>query len=71
MVKVASISLNEATKTAKVDLEADTKAEMSSITTNDIVGFPKGYTMEFMSSCFTSSSELGFLKSDGTWNWGE
>ena len=71
MVQVAGIKLNEQAKTAKVDLEADTKAEMENITTADIKGFPAGYTMEFMSSCFTASADLGFLQSDGTWNWGE
>lgn len=71
MVKVVSISLDTTNKKAKVGLESDTKAEIANITTDDIIGFPKGYTMDFMSSVFTSGGELAFLKSDGTWNWGD
>lgn len=71
MVKVTKISLNEQTKKATVDLFSDTKTEMTGISTNDIIGFPTDYEMDFGSSVFTSSGELGFLKSDGTWNWGE
>jgi len=71
MVRVASISTNDADMTAKVSLEADSKSEMTNITTDDIIGFPKGYTIDFMSDVFTSSGEMAFMKSDGTWNWGE
>lgn len=73
MVRVASIEyLDEATKKAKVSLEADTKSEMTGITTDDIIGYPTGYEMDFMSSVFTTSGEMAFLKSDGTtWNWGD
>lgn len=70
MVRVASISTNDADMTAKVSLEADSKSEMTNITTDDIIGFPKGYTIDFMSDVFTSSGEMAFMKSDGTWNWG-
>lgn len=70
MVKVTKISLNDQTKTALVDLFADTKAEMTGLNTDDIIGFPHGYTIEFGSSVFTSGSELAFMKSDGNWNWG-
>ncbi len=71
MVRVASITTNDADMTAKVSLEADTKAEMNNITTDDIIGFPKGYKIDFMSDVFTSSGEMAFMKSDGTWNWGD
>lgn len=71
MVRCTSYILNDADMTAKVELEADDKAEMSGITTDDIIGYPDGYTMDFMSSVFTTSGEMAFLKSDGTWNWGD
>lgn len=71
MVRCTGYTLNDADKTAKVTLEADSKSELAGLSTDDIIGYPDGYTMDFMSSCFTSSAELGFLKSDGTWNWGE
>ena len=70
MVRVASISLNESAKTAKVSLEADTKDEMTGLSTDDIVGFPKGYTIDFMSDVFTTGKEMAFMGSDGQWNWG-
>lgn len=71
MVKCTGYILNDADMTAKVELEADDRAEMSGITTDDIIGYPDGYTMDFMSSVFTTSGEMAFLKSDGTWNWGD
>ena len=71
MVKVSKIVVDEQTKEAKVSLEADTRAEMTGLSTDDIVGFPKGYTIAFMSDVFTSSAEMAFMKSDGTWNWGD
>ncbi len=70
MVRVTSMTLNDSDKSAKVFLEADTKSEMSSISTDDIEGFPSGYTIDFFSKVLTSSGELGIMKSDGTWNWG-
>lgn len=71
MVKVADISLDTTNKKAKVDLESDTRTEISGLSTDDIVGFPKGYTIDFMSTVFTSAGELAFMQSDGTWNWGD
>ena len=71
MVRVASITTNDADMTAKVSLEADSRSEMTNISTDDIIGFPKGYTIDFMSDVFTSSGEMAFMKSDGTWNWGD
>ena len=70
-VKVTKISLNPDTKKATVDLFSDTKGEMSEVTTDDIIGFPKGYEIDFGSSVFTAASDLGFMQSDGSWNWGE
>lgn len=70
MVRCTGYTLNDSDMTAKVQLEADSKSELTNISTDDIVGYPDGYKMDFMSSCFTSDSELGFLKSNGTWNWG-
>lgn len=70
MVRCIDYTVNDSDMTAKVQLEADSKSELANISTDDIVGYPTGYTMDFMSSCFTSDAELGFLKSDGTWNWG-
>lgn len=69
-VKVTKISLDEQTKKATVDLFSDTKAEMETASPNTIIGFPKGYTIDMGSSVFTSSGELAFMQSDGTWNWG-
>ena len=71
MVKVTKISTNDTAKTALVELFADAKANMSGLNPDDIVGFPKGYTIDFGSSVFTSAGELAFMKSDGSWNWGE
>ena len=67
MVKVDKIIYrNDETKTAKVELFADTKAEVGS---SKVVGLPAGYTIDFESSCMTADGELAFMKSDGTWNW--
>lgn len=71
-VKVTKlISVDEQTKKATVDLFSDTKAEMETTTPDDIIGFPKGYTIDFGSSVFTAASQLGYMQSDGTWNWGD
>lgn len=72
MVRCVGYVLNDSDMTAKVELEADTKSEMTGLSTDDIVGYPDGYTMDFMSSVFTTGGEMAFLKSDGvTWNWGD
>lgn len=72
MVRCAGYVLNDSDMTARVELEADTKADMTGLSVDDIVGYPTGYKMDFMSSVFTTSGEMAFLKSDGeTWNWGE
>lgn len=69
MIKIQEIKLNPQTMRAEVALFADTKVEVSSATTNDIVGFPKGYDIDFGSSVLTASGELAFRKSDDSWNW--
>ena len=70
MVRVkAVIASNPTTKKADVSLFADTKAEMSTVTVDNIGDFPPGYSLEFGSSVMTASGELAFLKSDGKWNW--
>ena len=58
---------NHITKTALVNLSADTKEEITANMT--VVGLMDGYTLEAGSSVFTASKELGMLKSDGTWVW--
>lgn len=69
MIKVKSVNLNPQTMTANVSLFADTKAEVETTPVDDIVGFPKNYTIEFGSSVMTSEGEMAFMKSTGTWNW--
>lgn len=72
MVRCSGYTLNDSDMTAKVELEADTKSEITDgMSTDNIIGYPKDYAMDFMSSAFTTSGEMAFLKSDGTWNWGE
>lgn len=71
-VKVTKINnVDELNKKVTADLFSDTKAEMNTIQVEDIIGFPKGYELDFGSSVFTSSGQLAFTKSDGSWNWGE
>lgn len=48
-------------------LFSDTKAEIQD--GMEVIGLPKGYTMDFGSSVMTADAELAFMKSDGTWNW--
>ena len=45
---------------------ADTKEEV--VPGAEFVGMPSG-TMQHGSRVVTSDGEIGFLKSDGTWNW--
>ena len=67
MIKVISITIDQSTKQAKVDLFSDTKSEVVPGAT--IVGLPADVTIAQSSSVFTASGDLGFMKSDGTWNW--
>ena len=71
MVRASSISTDDAHKTAKVFLEADTKAQVESATPETIEGFPEGYAIDFFSKAMTTSGDFGIYQSDGTWNWGE
>lgn len=55
--------------TAKVSLFAD---DQSDITDGmEIIGLPEYYwgKLEPGSTALTAAGEVGFLKSDGTWNW--
>ena len=67
MVTIMDLKLNNVEKTATVSLFSDTKSEV----TNDmnVKGLPEGYTIAQGSSVMTSSAEIAFMKSDGTWNW--
>ena len=56
-------------KTVYTSLFADTKSEVSSMVLDDVIGFPKGCTLEAGSTVLTASGELAFLKSDNTWQW--
>lgn len=70
-VKVRTIiNVDEINKKVTADLFSDTKAEMGTVTTNDIIGFPKGYELDFGSSITTAALDIGMMQSDGTWNWG-
>ena len=71
MVQVKSITLNPGTMEADVFLFADTKAEVATTALKDIKGFPEGYKIEFGSKVMTTSGELAFMRSNGTWNWGD
>ena len=67
MIKVTSIKLDPNTKTADVSLFSDTKSEV--LPDAKISGLPDGYSISAGSSVLTSSGELAFMKSDGSWNW--
>lgn len=69
MIKVTKLSLNEMKQLAEVSLFSDTKDEVSTTPVQDIIGFPNGYTIAQGSTVMTADAEVGFMKSDGTWNW--
>ena len=70
-VKVNKIvNVDEINKKVTADLFSDTKAEMSTVTTDEIIGFPKGYELDFGSSVTSAALDIGMMQSDGTWNWG-
>lgn len=56
-------------KTVCTSLFADTKSEVSSMVLDDIIGFPKGHTLEAGSTVMTADADIAFLQSDGTWKW--
>ena len=67
MVIANDLSLDYAKQTATVSLFADQKSD---ITDSMVVeGIPEGFTIAFGSSCMTADGELGFMKSNGQWNW--
>lgn len=68
MIRVEKMTLDPITGTALADLLADSRSEVTSGAT--IEGLPEGYTLAMGSSVFTTDSEIAFMKSDGTWNWG-
>ncbi len=68
MVKVIKvISVDREAKEAQVDLFADTRTEITD--EMEIQGMLMGFSPGFGSSVLTANGEIGFLKSDGTWNW--
>jgi len=72
MVKVTDTSKtvkNIKTMKAVVSLFADSKSDVENATEADILEFPKDYTIDWGSSAMTADGEVGFLKSNGTWNW--
>ena len=69
MIKVSSVTLNPDTMEAEVSLFADTKAEVDTAATTDIIGFPINYTIAFGSSVMTADGDMAFMKSTGLWNW--
>ena len=70
MMKVKQIQNTDAdNRTVLVSIFADTKDEVATTPTDDIVGFPKGMGIEFGSSVVTADADIAFMKSDGNWNW--
>lgn len=70
MVKLTELrSTNTATKKCEVALFADTKSDVEG--TTFVPGMLSGCTMDFGSTAVTADGDIGFLKSDGTWNWVE
>ena len=46
---------------------ADTKSEVTPDA--KFIGLPEGASIEFGSRITTADGDLGYMKSDGTWNW--
>lgn len=51
----------------KIEAIADTKAEV--LADNNYVGLPQGVAIDFGSKVVTAKLEIGFMKSNGTWEW--
>ena len=66
MVKVESIEFGLGHEINCV-LFADSKSDVTD--DMEIVGMPDGAVPAFGSSVITADGDVGFLKSDGTWNW--
>lgn len=65
MIAVTDIDING--DKARVSLFADAKTDVSADAVEDLVG----REIEMGSSCVTADGDIGFFKSDGTWNWVE
>ena len=75
MVKVWTVETSEHIQT--INLFSDERSEIVDVDMEtgempgvEIVGWKDGYRLKQGDSVMTSSSEMAFLKSDGTWNWG-
>lgn len=70
MIKVVSIENTDSnTNDFKVSLFSDTRDEV--VPGAKIIGLPEGAGIEMGSDVFTSSGEIAFMRSNGTWNWGD
>lgn len=70
MIKVQSLENTDSDKNSYfITAFADTKAEVDAGGT--FIGLPENATIEMGSRVMTSDGELAFMKSDGTWNWGD
>ena len=68
MIKVMKmVNSDSDSNTYRVDLFADTKSEVTPEAV--IIGLPMNAQIEMGSTCTTASADVGFMKSDGTWNW--
>ena len=66
MIKVTSMKIGLGNK-ADVVLFADSKEDITDEMV--VIGLPEGVEPAFGSSVITADGDIGFLKSDGTWNW--
>lgn len=70
MIKVIAIENTDANANSfKVSLFADTREEVVPGAT--IIGMPEDATIEMGSDVFTSDGQMAFMRSNGTWNWGD
>lgn len=69
MIKVTEINPGILNNQVVVSLFSDTKEEVATTSTEDIVGFPVGKDIETGSAVITANADIAFMKSDGTWNW--
>ena len=65
MLAVTDIKIMPDDNTALVQLFADEKTDVTSENVQALVG----RTCAMGSSCITADGEVGFLKSNGSWNW--
>lgn len=70
MIIAKSVKVNEAKKRVLLELQADTKAEVTDdITKDDVDGWDDDYEIELGSTCLTMTGDFAFRTSDGHWNW--